>query len=642
MSFLDKLFGRSKPMPPAAAPAPFKPAQLPPKKAASVDAPGAPAMMKVWDAYGRIGEIPREEWRTKVLPLNFRNNWNKPDELAALINNALNDGFLSDCVEPARQLCRIDPQPKRAVNLLAFVLLKVEKLDEAERLLTDALNQHGRDGLLLNNLAKVHFARGKHAEVETTLWEALTLDPNVENTCGWYVAIHRDRGGEAAESDCLRRIAALPGSWRAQLWLARNALKARQSDQALVLYQESLAHAGKPIPTDLLQQISGDLGNAGHLPEILQLVEPHYDAANHGLTVGNNLIKAYFDLGQLDAARRLLDQLYALNRTDWKEHLAYWDTEIAKARVALADVPKEVPQIAMLTIVGPVWLKPESPAAELFPAKPADAPTVALLGSTAEIATNSKRMQKQMSDAPGRMSRALPLFLAEQIEFTSNARVQTLVPWIMGDSPGFVLSGGPWEDETAATSARQAELKSDYVVIIHLKPNAEPWSADLRLVRTIDAKCLGTLTGSFPFAKPEEGIPALARQLLTLLRDQAEVQTVSAPPQYQVPPASHFAGYLLRLEQLLAVRCAGMDGVGRGGLSGEREIVDGNLQLCLDFPQHVGVRILLAQTLLAMKRARPNVLPEYREKLALLQKEKPLPEPAHGVVQRMLNEALAS
>src|SRR4030095_12130053 len=111
---------------------------------------------------------------------------------------------------------------------------------------------------------------------------------------------------------------------------------------------------------------------------------------------------------------------------------------------------------------------------------------------------------------------------------------------------------------------------------------------------------------------------------------------------YLVPTAPHFASYLLRLEQLLAVRCSGMDGVAPGFLSGEREIVDGNLQLCLDFPQHVGVRILLAHTLLAMKRTRPDIPSEYKEKIALLQKEHLLTEPAHGVVQRLFNEALAA
>src|SRR5436190_9306803 len=408
MSFLGKLLGKKSEaaQPPLLTPPPASP---PP--------PGAPAMLKAWDEYGRICEIPREEWRTKVLPLNFRNTWNKPDELAALINNALNDGFIADCLEPARQLHRIDPQRKRAINLLAFVLLKLDQLDESEQILTQTIKEHGKDCLLLNNLAKVHHGRGNQALVESTLWESVELDPNLENSFGWYVAVHRERGGEETAVEAMRRVASLPGSWRAQLWLARSALKARQLDQALSLHREALARAGKPIPSDLLQQISGDLGNAGHLPEILQLVEPHFDAATHGLLVGNNLIKAHLDLGQLDSARRVLDQLYALKRTDWKEHLSFWDTEIAKTRVATTGERKEPIQVAMLTIEGPIWLRPSSPAAELFPRKSTDATGVAFLGCAVEIATNSKRIQHQMADAPGRLSRALPLFLAEQIEF---------------------------------------------------------------------------------------------------------------------------------------------------------------------------------------------------------------------------------
>jgi len=43
-----------------------------------------------------------------------------------------------------------------------------------------------------------------------------------------------------------------------------------------------------------------------------------------------------------------------------------------------------------------------------------------------------------------------------------------------------------------------------------------------------------------------------------------------------------------------------------------------------------------------MKRARPEIVAEYREKVARLQREKPLPEPAYSVVQRMLNEGLSA
>jgi hypothetical protein len=107
---------------------------------------------------------------------------------------------------------------------------------------------------------------------------------------------------------------------------------------------------------------------------------------------------------------------------------------------------------------------------------------------------------------------------------------------------------------------------------------------------------------------------------------------------YTVPGGVDFPLYLLRLEQLLAARCSAIEGVSPGFLHGEREIVDGNIQQCLAAPGSVGVRILLAQTLSALKRVHPEILPEFKDKLALLQKEHPLPEPACGVVRRIFDE----
>ena len=61
-----------------------------------------------------------------------------------------------------------------------------------------------------------------------------------------------------------------------------------------------------------------------------------------------------------------------------------------------------------------------------------------------------------------------------------------------------------------------------------------------------------------------------------------------------------------------------------------------------DVPHNVPARVLLAQTLVTMKRIQPSIMPEFREKLAMLQKEKPLPEPAHSVVQRIIDEAVGA
>jgi hypothetical protein len=81
-----------------------------------------------------------------------------------------------------------------------------------------------------------------------------------------------------------------------------------------------------------------------------------------------------------------------------------------------------------------------------------------------------------------------------------------------------------------------------------------------------------------------------------------------------------------------------MDGVPVTFLHGERDIIDGNLQLCLAEPENLIPRILLAQTLLRMKKIRPQVVAEFRDKVLLLEKEKPLPDPAQGILERLFAE----
>jgi tetratricopeptide (TPR) repeat protein len=637
MSFLKKLFGGSTPPKMPTSPPPIS--QKPPPKDPAQD----PNMIRVHDAYGRELFITKENWRTNVLAGTIQSNWNKPDDLYNVIVSALNDGFRSDVVSAAEQLYKIDPERVRGACVWGIVLMEEDRLDEAEKIFRKFIAEHGEDGSILTNLAKVHAKRKNDAKSEEILWHALEVDPNQDNGMGWYWIIHKERGGDAAGEEALRRVGAIPKSWRAQLWLAREALKRRDLPGALNLYQQSLAAAPVPTPHDLLGQMSGDLGNAGHLPEILNLVLPRFNVALHGIQVGNNLIKAMLDLCQIDPARKILQQLYAQNRPDWKPTLSYWDTELAKLNVETAPVePTEKLSMAMLTIEGPVWLPQASPAHELFPAPTADATRLCFLGSSAETRHKGDHIQRQMSDAPGRFSRALPLFLAEQVRFNAQANVLTLVPWIQNPPEGFVLSGVAWQDAEAAQYARTGESPGDYVIVTHLKTAAEPWMAELRLIRTIDAKCLGTTEASFPSTQAGEAAQGIARELLTVLARHADVAQTSPARHYIFPAATELPYYLLRLEQLLAVRCGGMDGVSQGHLSGEREIIDGNIHLCLNNSKNPVTRILLLQTMKAMKRVLPEIVGEYRDKLQMLQREHPLDEPAQDVCQRLLNEVLAA
>jgi tetratricopeptide (TPR) repeat protein len=602
-----------------------------------------PNLIRVFDKYGQEFFISKEEWRTQVLPGAIRSQWNNPDELYGTIVSALNDGFGDDVLPAAEQLYRLEPDASRAACVYGIVLTENKQLDEAERVFRSFLYKHGEDGTVLTNLAKVYAERNEGQLADDTLWHALEVDPNQDNGLGWYEALQRERFGEEAGLKALRRIASLPGSWRAQVWLARHALKSQNLEQALDYYRESLSRSEKNIPADLLMQISGDLGNQGHLRELLELTEPHFMPEYHGLQVGNNLIKAHLDLGHVDAARRVLDQLYSLKRPDYRETLSYWDTAIAKARLPPSSVDPEAPlDMHLLLFEGPVWLKPSSAATKLFPLTLQESPTIGFLGSSAETPSTSTDIRHQLSDEPGRLSRALPLFLAEQVTFSCQAKAQVVIPWISGASLGLILSGVPWTDEFAVTYLGHGEIKSDYIVVTHLKTQTDQWTVELRLLRTSDGQGIGKLESLFSSSNPGTGVQELSRQLVAMLVELADTKAQPSTALYRLPDPEWLDNYLLRLEQLLAVRCAAMDGVSPSFLSGEREIINGNLELCLACPDNVPARILLTQTLLTMNRIKPEIVQEFSEKVALLQQEQPLSEPAQTVIQGMLSELNSS
>ena len=644
MSFFDKLFGKKPSPAPAPVPAPETetPDQEAPHAPSADEEAGKPQVIKIFDNYGRELTIPRNEWRDKVLMSNLQEAWNDPDKLGPMIVQALRDQFFAEVVGAAEQVHRIDPNPARGAVLLGLVYQKNERLKDAEDVLNDCLQKHGDNGVIFTNLAKIYGQQGQEERAEEALWRGLQVDPNQDNGLAMYEHIFREKGGESASLEASRRIASLPGSWRAQLTLARSALKAGDLEKAQALHQECLARCGRPVPPDVLMQISGDLGLQGHLMELVQVTEPLFDPAFHGLPVGNNLFRAYLDLGQLDQARELVDQLYAQQRPDWKESLAAWDTQIAQAGVELSppDPQKQI-RIAILAIDGPVWLNLAAPGAELFEAKEDYSLRIAFLGSSGETQDPAEQVERQLADAPGRLSRMIPLYLAEQVHLGTDERAQALVPWIAEkDAAGFVFSGHRWETETAVQIATQGEVKNDYLVISHLVATDPAWTVELRVVRTIDGTQLGTLSASFPPDSPQDVLPGLSRQLLELLESQAEVELKSFPAAYQIPADTTFPLYLLRLEQLLAIRCAATDGTPAGFLNGEREIVDGTLQLCLSHPESATLRLLLAQTLLSMRKVRPDIMPEFKDRVQLLQVEKPLTPPAHGVLQRMIDEAV--
>ena len=607
--------------------------ELVPDQTPAVEIPQPPAMINAFDQNGQQVQVPREEWQTNVLPNMIKEVYEQPDQLYMLIVNSLNDGFVEEMIDPAQHLHQIDTIPARGACMWGIVLLQQGRLEEAEAVLEGYLKEHGEEGSVLVNLAKVFASRGEQDRAEATLWRGLELEPNQENGINWYGSIAQEKGGNDGAKEALEKIRVLPGSWRAQMFLARAELTLGNLPTAKALYEEAIANVAQPLPADLLMQMSGDLGTSGHLNELLELTVPNFVAEVHGMTVGANLIKASVDIGNLELAAKLTSVLGAFNRPDYAQALAFWNQQITQKLSGLPN-PNGGVQIGMLRVDGPIWMPPASPVRALFGNKPAG-PSVTFLGGSAETPEVAEGEQVQISDVLGRMTRALPLYLAEQVDMRTAASGRAMIPWAVpqgaGQPGGFIVSSARWPDETARNAVQDPNNLSDYVVTVHVDAEVSPWEASLVFIRASDGSRIGELQADFTPENPTEGLAKLTDEVVELL---SSFGTSSTPGIYRVPAGDAFPGYLVRLEQLLAVRCAGMEGVSPQFLTGAEEIIDGNLAQAEAMPDSIPVRVLLVETMGAVARIRPEVMQDFQQPFVALQQQHPIP-----MLDQLFNQA---
>ena len=103
-------------------------------------------------------------------------------------------------------------------------------------------------------------------------------------------------------------------------------------------------------------QLSGDLGNRGHTELLVKLTQPRFDLLEHGLIVGNNLLRAYVELGMFAEARKLLEQLYSQQRPDWREQLIAWEQKLDDAQKRYGEVTAPL-EVVVMKLEQPVWAR---------------------------------------------------------------------------------------------------------------------------------------------------------------------------------------------------------------------------------------------------------------------------------------------
>lgn len=582
-------------------------------------APAQPNQIKAYDKYGRELMIPAEKWRNEVLPGQISRDWNDSAALYRTIVLAAQDGFHADVLAASRRMHALAPADEGVVCLHGIVLSKNGLADEAEKLFRDYLGSRPGSAYVLCNLAKVVDAHGDHAEAEALLWQSLTIDPNQDNGLLWWGATHSDRTGQAGFLQAMEKVAVLPGSWRAQLWLARKALEGKDLETALGYYRTVLDRA--PDEPDALMMISGDLGNSGYVEQIVHVLAPIYAVEKHGPLAGLNLLQAYLATKDLAGAKRLLHELFELNRPDLREHLIRFSQECDKLKDELEPMKQEQapPAIEWAILATPVWFPDLENPGWLLPKK-RDAERILFLTLANTSRSTVKEAMKQKTDDIGRLTRSIPLYLAEAFLFETGFIAASALPLVNGRYP--VVSGADWSKDHVLQLARSQDRKINYVVTGSMAEEAGEYTVSFH-VWNIAAEA-ETASFSQTGGKSRIGriMAALQGDLLQFFRQPSAKLSAGGQRFYYAPGADLMDEYLTAIGQSLTLLLARRAGNG-DELWGERALLGIPLGLSLKMPDAPIPKLMFLAGLIRNKGYGSEIYREFKPPLTALLEDGP-------------------
>jgi tetratricopeptide (TPR) repeat protein len=492
-----------------------------------------------YDERGRELKVKRADWVASVLMPAIEKAWNDPKQLSAQIVQALRDDFVAQVAAAAERLVELERESAGSLVLASIVRMNRGDLDGAERALARAVSKHGTSGVVLTNLAKVLERRGQVAKSRATLRQGLELDPNQDNGVGWWAAIAREEKGDAGYVSALAELAAIPGAWRPQFWLARERLKQSDRAGALELYDEVLTRAAQ-VP-EALMAVTGDLGNAGALDDLVRLGAPRYAPEVHGPPTGLNLIQAYKQLGRNEEALTLVRKLQAMRWPPFAASLAALESELVSKSMPIA-APAAL-EVGALTFESPIWTRGLFEPEWLLPARADTDPLVALFTFANETAAgNADELQK--ADDRGRLTRALPVYLAEvlRLRFQLRARATLLVAKHHGPAVfGKQLAREVLEGAVSSVAGRRIVIAGSLtesgvkLELWELGGSGEP------TLLTVEAS-IGNVSAL---------TTRVERAIVDALKRRVALVEAQLPAFYDVPPDNILAGYVSALEQLL-------------------------------------------------------------------------------------------
>jgi len=284
-----------------------------------------------------------------------------------------------------------------------------------------------------------------------------------------------------------------PATVLPRLAAARACLEAKDLPGALALYEQVLAEAGERA--DVLVTVSGDLGQHGQVQQIVELIAPRYDAERHGPATGLNVLQAYLVLHNANAAQHVLDILFSLHRPELEERLHGFSNAIAELleeqqRGLLAPPPDGsaagivTPRISLITVSKPIWFYGLEPlAAEILPPKEGRLRRIAFAPLALPASIEPGAVSKGPPPELGRLSRALPCWLAETLYFCPHYAPIAVVALLDDQQNGSQYSffGAEWTADNIRQLVAATKEGIDFVITGALTEDAGNYELVLRL-----------------------------------------------------------------------------------------------------------------------------------------------------------------
>lgn len=428
------------------------------------------------DAQGRHIRIPRDEYQAKVLPDLIKASNDDPERLTAVVMQAVRDGFAEQVIAAANRLTVIDKNNlERALSVLAVVQRDSNELDLAESTLNELLQRKPGSPAAYVGLGMLQERRGNLEQCEELLWKALEQDCNHPDAVHGYLQTRHKQVGDEGYPAEIEKVMALPGSWRAQLWMARLHMTREEFDPAATIYREVLGL--EEVQSDALLMASVDLVQREKHDLIEELIAPRFAPGQHHPHIGMALLQHHRMLEDHEKGEELLHTMFVHYSHMVGGELHPFAAEFDRMRLAkLPPMPQlpANPKVNIVRLDRPLWYAGLGDPAWLLPPKGEGHKHVMVFALSMD---GQPKLEPGREDEVGRATRSLPLWFAEQVWLSTPHRGTAALP--MAENGGWAVLGRPWPEEQLAQQVAENERADTILVTGQLRIDGERRRIDL-------------------------------------------------------------------------------------------------------------------------------------------------------------------